>query len=48
MRTTVPDAWPPSGTDEGRSLMETYRLKNIAIVILLLLNACLLFMVGQQ
>lgn len=28
--------------------METYRLKNIAIVILLLLNACLLFMVGQQ
>ena len=26
--------------------METYRLKNIAIVILLLLNACLLFMVG--
>lgn len=28
--------------------METYRLKNIAIVILLLLNACLLLMVGQQ
>lgn len=28
--------------------MENYRLKNIAIVILLLLNACLLFMVGQQ
>jgi len=28
--------------------METYRLKNIAIVILLLLNACLIFMVGQQ
>lgn len=28
--------------------METYRLKNIAIVILLLLNACLLFMVGEQ
>lgn len=28
--------------------METYRLKNIAIVILLLLNICLLFMVGYQ
>lgn len=28
--------------------METYRLKNIAIIILLLLNACLLFMVGRQ
>ena len=28
--------------------METYRLKNIAMVILLLLNACLLLMVGQQ
>lgn len=28
--------------------METYRLKNIAIMILLLLNACLLFMVGYQ
>ena len=28
--------------------METYRLKNIAIVILLLLNACLLLMAGQQ
>ena len=28
--------------------METYRLKNIAILILLLLNACLLFMVGYQ
>ena len=28
--------------------METYRLKNIAIVILLLLNACLLLMVGGQ
>ena len=28
--------------------METYRLKNIAIVVLLLLNACLLFMVGEQ
>lgn len=28
--------------------METYRLKNIAIVILLLLNACLLMMVGYQ
>lgn len=28
--------------------METYRLKNIAIVILLLLNACLLLMVGYQ
>lgn len=28
--------------------METYRLKNIAIVVLLLLNACLLLMVGQQ
>ena len=27
--------------------METYRLKNIAIVILLLLNACLLLMVGH-
>lgn len=28
--------------------METYRLKNIAIVILLLLNGCLLLMVGYQ
>ena len=28
--------------------METYRLKNIAIVILLLLNACLLLMLGYQ
>lgn len=28
--------------------METFRLKNIAIVILLLLNACLLLMVGHQ
>lgn len=28
--------------------METYRLKNIAIMILLLLNVCLLFMVGYQ
>lgn len=28
--------------------METYRLKNIAIVILLLLNGCLLLLVGQQ
>ena len=28
--------------------METYRLKNIAIVILLLLNGCLLLMVGHQ
>lgn len=28
--------------------METYRLKNLAIVILLLLNGCLLLLVGQQ
>ena len=28
--------------------METYRLKNIAIVILLLLNGCLLLTVGFQ
>ena len=26
--------------------METYRLKNIAILILLLLNACLLLLLG--
>ena len=28
--------------------METYRLKNIAILILLLLNGCLLLTVGYQ
>ena len=28
--------------------METYRLKNIAILILLLLNGCLLLTVGHQ
>ena len=28
--------------------METYRLKNIAILILLLLNGCLLLLLGYQ
>ena len=44
----MPSGWRADPLQERRSVLETYRLKNIAILILLLLNAFLLMLLGYQ
>ena len=52
MWTLVQEGFPPNGWQSKRKRratpLETYRLKNIAILILLLLNGGLLLLLGYQ